>query len=350
MGVFRFSNAVSDIAKFINTYKTLYAELNKEPYFGHDEARDTLIRHSLVSSSGAIGNEAITRSVRQDRSRDPLYNQLKMYSEIFRMLGWYQPAINRTSFNFTPISEYIVENGKNIADNIYKFNFYSIVSPNNLVNNVFNTTNRPIKSLLNLAKYADNLISRDEIILDILTIENDLLLNFETLALKTKGRRFDSIKMKKDIEQLVAKENIAETTLQNYTRFPIAGCKYVNWFNETSIKSTTTKSKLKYFQVTDEAIVYHNEFENKYDLRYSEIEDFDKDIRSAFIYLMFLKNLEFIGFEIDDEDTKILIDKLETLSKPIFNKLNVQGSDSVFYSSVQQSKKEDFGNIQNLSL
>ncbi|WP_322969781.1 hypothetical protein [Faecalibacter sp. LW9] len=350
MGVFRFSNAVSDIAKFINTYKTLYSELNDEPFLGHDEARDALIRHSLVSSSGAIGNEAVNRSVRQDRSRDPLYNQLKMYSEIFRMLGWYQPANNRTSFNFTPISEYIVENGKNIADNIYKFNFYSIVSPNNLVNNVFNTTNRPIKSLLNLAKYADKLISRDEIILDVLTIENDLLIDFKILAEVTKERRFDGNKIKHDINLLVSNEKISETTLQNYTRFPIAGCKYVKWFNETSIKSSTTKSNLKYFQITDEALNYHNQFATKYDLRYSEIENFDKDIKSAFIYLMFLKNLEFIGFEIDDEETNSLINKLEASSKPIFDKINVNGSNDVFYSSVQQSKKEDFENIQNLSL
>lgn len=350
MGVFRFSNAVSDIAKFISTYKTLYEDLKNEPHFDHDKARDALIRHSLVSSSGAIGNEAINRSVRADRSRDPLYNQLKMYSEIFRMLGWYQPANNRTSFNFTPISDYIIENGNNIVNNIYKFNFYSIVSPNNLVNNVFNTTNRPIKSLLNLAKYTDKLISRDEIILDVLTIENDLLLNFKTLASITKGRRFDDIKIKQDINLLVANESISETTLQNYTRFPIAGCKYVKWFNETSKKSTSTKKKLKYFEVTDEAINYNNLFADKYDLRYFLIKDFDIDTRSAFTYLMFLKNLEFIGFEIDDEETTALVTKLEALSKPIFDKLNIQTSNDVFYSSVQQSKKEDFENIQNLNL
>lgn len=349
MGVFRFSNAVSDIAKFINTYKTLYEDLKDLPSFGHDEARDALIKHSLVSSSGAIGNEAVNRSVREDRSRDPLYNQLKMYSEIFRMMGWYQPANNRTSFNFTPLSEYIYDNGKNIVDNIFNFNFYSIVSPNNLVNNVFNTVNRPIKNILTLANLTDNLISRDEIILDILTIENDLILDFENLSIITKERRFNEIKINNAINNLVEKEGISETTLQNYTRYPIAGCKYAKWFTEESKNSTISQRKLKYFKVTEEAITYHKIFDDKYDLRYSEIVDFQLDIKSAFTYLMFLRNLEFVGFEIDDE-TNELISKLEILALPILDKVNAKGSTEIFYSSVQQSKKEDFENIQNLIL
>ena len=101
MGVFRFSNAVSDIRKFIETYKVIYGELKETKNFTHDDATNTLIQHGLVSSSGAIGDEAINRSRRDDRSRDPLYNQLKMYSEIYRMLGWYHPGTKRTTFKIS---------------------------------------------------------------------------------------------------------------------------------------------------------------------------------------------------------------------------------------------------------
>ena len=78
--MFRFSNAVSDISKFIDTYKSLYVDLKDHNDFTHDDATESLISKGLVSSSGAIGNEAMKRSRREDRSRDPLYNQLKMYS------------------------------------------------------------------------------------------------------------------------------------------------------------------------------------------------------------------------------------------------------------------------------
>ena len=108
-GVFRFSNAVSDIGKFINTYKELYRSLKNRGAFSHDDATETLIYKGLVSSSGAIGKEAIKRSRRKDRSRDSLYNQLKSYSEMYRMLGWYNPASNRSQFLISEFGEYIFE-------------------------------------------------------------------------------------------------------------------------------------------------------------------------------------------------------------------------------------------------
>ena len=93
-GIFRFSNAVSDIGKFISTYKQLYYHFveytNEGKYFNHDDAAKFLALNGLATSLGAVGKEAFNRSTRDDKSRDPLYNQHKSYSEMFRMLGWYE--------------------------------------------------------------------------------------------------------------------------------------------------------------------------------------------------------------------------------------------------------------------
>ena len=68
MGIFRFSNAVSDIRKFIDTYKVFYDKLKDEVDFTHDKGVKVLIENGLASSSGAIGQEAIKRSKRENRS------------------------------------------------------------------------------------------------------------------------------------------------------------------------------------------------------------------------------------------------------------------------------------------
>ena len=79
-GVFRFSNAVSDISKFIQTYCTLYEHFKEaDHFFDHKEASEFLATKGLASSLGAVGKEAVKRSRRADTSRDPLYNQHKMY-------------------------------------------------------------------------------------------------------------------------------------------------------------------------------------------------------------------------------------------------------------------------------
>ena len=173
MAIFRFSNAVSDAKKIISTYKTIYNELSKAESFGHDDARDALVKNSLVSSSGAIGEEAIRRSVRDDRSRDPLYNQAKMYGEMFRMLGWYKPAQNRLNFRFTEIASYIADADEKTEKKIFEFNVYSITSPSPLVEIKGGNVLRPLPLILKLATLLDGYISRDEIILAVLTCLND---------------------------------------------------------------------------------------------------------------------------------------------------------------------------------
>lgn len=349
MGVFRFSNAVSDISKFIDTYKTLYKELKGKKYFDHDDARDALIKHSLVSSSGAIGEEAVKRSVREDRSRDPLYNQLKMYSEVFRMLGWYRPAISKTTFNFTELGYYISTSDEELVKSIFKFTFYSIVTPNNLVKNNFGNICRPIKCILDIGEQADKQISRDEIITHIFTIENDLDMEEDLILANINKDRFEKSKLRNTMNSLVSDVEIQKTTLENYTRFPIAGCKYCEWFTEMRVKTNDRMHSLKYFGITDEAIEYNNHFKNKLDLRYAMIEHFSQDEKSAFTYLMFLKNLDFIGYNIDEE-AKLLIDKLEILSKKIFESLGINNADDIHYSSIQQSTTRDFQCIDNLEI
>ena len=83
----RFPNPGSHIDSFIKIYKELFDALSEAPFFTLDDISRTLVERNLATSSGFMGQEALTRSTREDRSRDPLYNQSKMYAELFRMLG-----------------------------------------------------------------------------------------------------------------------------------------------------------------------------------------------------------------------------------------------------------------------
>ena len=163
MGVLRFPNPGSDLKRFIRTFSFLYQELNGKVNFTHDDTRDALIKHALVSSSGAIGNEAIIRSTREDRSRDPLYNQLKMYSELYRMLGWLKPGTMNTNFNFTEISQYVAECDEQIQLNIFRECLLSIVFPNPLLENKSGNESRPFPIILKVADRLHDAIFRDEI-------------------------------------------------------------------------------------------------------------------------------------------------------------------------------------------
>ena len=61
-----------------------------------------------------MGDEAVARSTRQDRSRDPLYNQLKMYAELFRALGWLHPTEDSSlSYTFTLLGHQVIAAERN---------------------------------------------------------------------------------------------------------------------------------------------------------------------------------------------------------------------------------------------
>jgi hypothetical protein len=349
MAIFRFSNAVSDAKKIISTYKTIYSELSNSSSFGHDDARDALVRNSLVSSSGAIGEEAIRRSVRDDRSRDPLYNQAKMYGEMFRMLGWYKPAQNRLNFKFTEIAPYIFEADEKAEKKIFEFNVFSITSPSPLVEIKGGNILRPLPMILKLASILNGYISRNEIILAVLTCINDKVPNAIENAknLILDARQNNDIEAK--LKYLGEKENTQITTLENYTRFPLGALKYCGWAEPKSIKTIYSTRKLNVYMLTDYGKFYLNNLGTSYDLRYEEINEFDIEIKSSFAYLMFLRNLEFLDYIIDKE-TIDLIKILEKKCEPIYRKIKVNNSTEIFYSSAQQSPNEDFDFIEKLNL
>lgn len=349
MAIFRFSNAVSDAKKIISTYKTIHSELSNADSFGHDDARDALVKNSLVSSSGAIGDEAIRRSVRDDRSRDPLYNQAKMYGEMFRMLGWYKPAQNRLNFKFTEIAPYIFEADEKAEKKIFEFNVFSITSPSPLVEIKGGNILRPLPMILKLASILNGYISRNEIILAVLSCLNDKTPNAIDEAKKIILEVRNNSDIDAKLKSLSVKENIQITTLENYTRFPLGALKYCGWAEPKSIKTSYSSKKINVYMLTDYGKLYLNNLGVKYDLRYEEIDEFDIETKSSFAYLMFLRNLEFLDYVIDEETIE-RINILEKKCAPIYKKIKVNNSTEIFYSSVQQSPNEDFDYIEKLKL
>jgi len=88
----RFPNPGSDISTFIRIFQELYDALCSKSSFTLDDMSATLVSRNLATSCGYTGEAALELSTRDDRSRDPLYNQSKMYSELYKILGWIHPV------------------------------------------------------------------------------------------------------------------------------------------------------------------------------------------------------------------------------------------------------------------
>src|SRR5438270_9172518 len=107
----RFPNPGSTINNFVAVYTAAFERLHGK-VVDLDDIVAATVSANLATSSGYMGAEAIARSTREDRSRDPLYNQLKMYAELFRAHGWLHPTEQSAlNYSFTLLGRQLVEAG-----------------------------------------------------------------------------------------------------------------------------------------------------------------------------------------------------------------------------------------------
>jgi hypothetical protein len=204
--------------------------------FGLDYMTEVLTDHFQASSRGAVGATARARSADTDRSRDPLYNQSKMYSEVYRMLGWLRPTGKRLEFSTTVLGDQIAEDFVGRNDLIYgllRQCLLAVTFPNPATDNVGVANHRPFAWLLRLAAAVGGSITRREMILGLLAVVDDLEDRaFEQAVariLNVRGGTRDALDAA--VAAYAATANVQGNTLENYTRLPVGVLKstHINW-------------------------------------------------------------------------------------------------------------------------
>ena len=338
-GIFRFSNAVSDIRKFIDTYKVFYEKLKDEIDFTHDNGVKVLIENGLVSSSGAIGQEAIKRSKRDNRSLDSLYNQHKSYSEIYRMLGWYHPGSKRTNFVIPDYGEYIFEAEAELLRNHFELNILHIVSPNPLVDIRGRNILRPFPLIIKLLDRLDGVLHRDEIILTVLACENDrddsYIDKAEALIRNLRG---SANRLEEAYEDLMKKNGInSKDVFRNYTRFVLATLKWLDYAQPERRRGVYGNKAVNVYVQTDLAKRKVEELNNSVDIRFSDLDNFTDEENAAFAVYTVYHHLENIGYDVSDPDSKELITKVRDISKAIIKKMNIDSDTNILYFPYQET-------------
>ena len=170
LNMLRIPNPISDLTEVVKIYCDIFPILKSYKDFELDVVSKALIQTSNVTSQGAIGIEALERSTRADRSRDPIYNQSKALCELYRLLGWLQSTTAQTKYIVTYLGEALV-NAKD-KDNVVEECLIGLSYPNECVEVKANTNLRPFKSILYYLNM-NNSLSRDEIIYGVLNIDDD---------------------------------------------------------------------------------------------------------------------------------------------------------------------------------
>jgi len=320
----RIANPGSDIDIFIRIFKDLHQELQGQGDFDLDGITQAMIARCNVTSQGAIGKEALKRSTRKDRSRDPLYNQSKMYAELYRTLGWIQSTTSTLRFAFSFLGEHIV-----VASNpkmLVRECLLGLAYPNNVLEVKGRQSIRIFSTILRTMAQLDGKISRDEMIVGPMSINDDRNVKSFSKMISLLARCRKSRKtLKSIIARMEGKRRITKTTMENYTRFPIAALQWVGW----------AAKKSGYFHLTDYGKKEIERITDSVDMRVSEFYKIPKEAKCPFLRFTFYDMLRRANFEISPMQEQIDTDG------DILRKYGYNLDKTILFSPFQQIARDE---------
>lgn len=307
----RFPNPGSTIANFVAVYTAAFERLNGF-MVGLDDIVSVVVAANLATSSGYMGDEAVARSTRQDRSRDPLYNQLKMYAELFRALGWLHPTEDSSlSYTFTLLGRQVIAAERNYLP-IFGESVLGISYPSHVLKVKGDFDLRPFAFILRTMLAAGGYLSRDEIIVGPLSANSDRNSDAAThLATTIAGLRANAKQINGSLAKLATQRKTQINTLRNYTRWPIAVLRDCGWVQKAPA-SYRDGTHFEVFRLTAEGASVAQRVSRAFDIRLDQIDTLPLPEKTALSLEAHYAMLGRAGFELTP-----VVPRLESLRPAI---------------------------------
>lgn len=340
----RFPNPGSKIDMLIYIFKSIVPILIKKQYFSLYDMELAMINNRLVSSEGYTGMEAFKRSLRDDATRDPIYNQAKMYAEVYRSLGWFSSSPqNSLNYGITEFGKIIAQMDDSLNKKFYKESVLGIVDPNKILDKRDGLDMRPFKLFLNTIRALDNKICKLELILGPMRIRDNKTEEFQNMIVRIKELRGSFDKLQSEIKNITKTDGISKNTMENYTRLPIATLEYLEWIEKIRTDKLYPGSRnMIVMALTDRGLLDIEYYNSLIDIRIEEFNQLSEKEKNALIRLSFYQQLKRIKEDIyyDYHERK---SDIEILS-------NKYGDNPQFlFSPYQTLAMEYVDNILNIS-
>jgi hypothetical protein len=304
----RFPNPGSTIANFVAVFTAAFRALDGK-VATLDDITSTVVAANLATSSGYMGDEAIARSQRPDRSRDPLYNQSKMYAELFRAMGWLHPTEETSlNFTFTLLGRQIVEAGPNYLP-LFGECILGICYPSRVLQIIGNHNLRPFASIVATMMNTGGHLSRDEMILGPLSALSDRsAADARDIAARVKSCRASSAVVQRELNSLGKDRSVQINTLKNYTRWPIAVLRDCRWAEKATAKFVNGGS-YQTFKLTADGEAIGRRIQDSLDIRLDEIEKLSSEERAVLSRHAYYAMLRRAGFDLEPVAASLNIER-----------------------------------------
>lgn len=292
----RIANPGSNIDQFIRIFRDLHPYLKDKARFGIQDIETAMIAKKNVTSQGAIGSEALRRSRdKKDSSLQGIYNQCKMYAELYRTLGWIHSTESQLSFCITALGHHLATASDPAA--LTRECLLGVAFPNEVLNVKGDNKVRIFGTIL-FAISELNTLSRDEMIAGPLSIEDDTQPEqLHAMVDDLRRMRRTRGELDKRLDKISAARNIQRhPTMENYTRFPLAALPWAGW---------ATKGRISGLTFTEEGRVVAERVSATVDLRLGDFIAVPNHVKGPLIVASHYRMLERGGFDVDSVEVTI---------------------------------------------
>jgi hypothetical protein len=267
---------------------------------------------------------------------------MKSYSEIYRMLGWFRPHHNsRSVFNISVLGDVAAQAIGLQSDFTFRLLrecLMAVTFPNPTTHNVGISNLRPFRWLLRLIVELGGVVTRDEIILGLLSKsddrgEPDLSPTAERIRrIRAAGRA----SLTTELNNYATASEIQLNTLRNYTRLPMALLRSpdIGWGQEERLANLYGRSTPG-IRLTALGLHDANWLETAHDIRESDLENYSLDERACFANFSYYTMLARAG--VDPSHFALEMKRAEVGCASMLDELCGNAAELLLYSPVQQA-------------
>ena len=303
----RFPNPSSTIGNFVAVFVATFDQYH-DLVFDLDAIVQATVRANLATSSGHMGELAISRSTRRDRSRDPLYNQMKMYAELFRSLGWLRSTKDSAlNYTVTLLGKQLVEARQDWRPLLGE-TALGIAYPSHVLKVQHNHEIRPFVAILRTMRACNDGLSRDEMILGPLSAASDRTTDdFEAITARVAVLRDNPAAVTEALANLGEELEIQVNTMRNYTRWPLAVMHTLGWTSKVRVVGRTRRP-IEIHRLTPLGKQTADHVSHSVDIRADQVDGLPFEQRRSLSRHAHFSMLDRTGFDVSSSGYSLIAD------------------------------------------
>lgn len=297
----RFRNPGTQYATHIHIIKQLYSRVGAQDFFTLEDMAIAITQAKLMTAYGYSGDEAIKLSKTEQESMNSTLMNVKMYAELFRMLGWIAPYNENSSYPlvFTYIGLHIALS-ENDCHGLYEQSVLGINNPTQFNDNMrYNEQTRFFKCALRTLIDLDGIMYKHELCLGPMNIDDEDENAYQTMLQRIRTLRGNQKRLKDAFAALAASLNMSTTSVDNSTRTPVGLMKNCGWIESVDSKTLYGRS-MTCIRITPHGRAMYETLRNMYDLRLEEYERFESPVQDALIRLGTYSMLDRAGYDVSE--------------------------------------------------